>query len=171
MIQASVEKKPVCLGESMKNANAVTSEEKKKWLKRVAWAVADLADLLENKQEMFEQATSVTAGYSGAVVAGSKNPHKFDGVSLLDACIAQKERQIEQLQKEILNAILSVKEIPQRKVLREIYINCRSIGETADALNYSDRHVKRLHAAGLDNIRITRAMIDKAQKKTNQFRQ
>lgn len=152
-------------GEDMKRKNAVTVEEKKKWLKRVSWAVQDLADLLESKQAGFNKATSVTASYSAAVVASTKDPHKFDGLALLDACIADKERQIADLQREILQAVLTVKDIPQRKVLRELYINCRTIPEAAEVLHYSERHVKRLHAAGVDNIRITRTMLNKSGKK------
>lgn len=155
-------------GETMGKYKPVSAEEKKIWLKRVKRAVNDLMDLQESKREAMEQATSTTASYSAAVVASTKNPHKFDTVSLIDACIEQKSRQIETLQREVMQAILTVKDINQRKVLRELYIHCRSVSEAAERLHYSERHVKRLHKAGLDNIRITRSMMDKTIKRQNQ---
>lgn len=168
MIQAfNFEAGVLPVGEAMKNTNAVTIAEKKSWLRRVSRAVEDLTDLMESRQAGFHKATSTTTSYGAPVVAGDKDPHKFDSLALLDACIAQKERQIAALQKEVLQAILTVKDIPQRKVLRELYINCRSVTEAADVLHYSERHVKRLHAAGVDNIRITRSMIDRCSKKTS----
>lgn len=155
-------------GETMEKYKPVSEDDKKIWLKRVKWAVNDLMDLQESKREAMEQATSTTASYSAAVVANTKNPHKFDAVSLIDDCIEQKSRQIETLQREVMQAILTVKDIKQRKVLRELYIHCRSVPEAAERLHYSERHVKRLHKAGLDNIRITRSMVDKTIKRHNQ---
>lgn len=152
-------------GDIMAKQAPVSADEKKIWLKRVKWAVNDLMDLQESKRDAMNQATSTTASYSAAVVASTKNPHKFDAVTLIDACIEQKERHVATLQREILQTILTVKDINQRKVLREIYINCRSIPETAARLNFSERHVQRLHKAGIDSIRITRGMIEKNTKR------
>lgn len=155
-------------GDIMAKQAPVSAEEKKKWLNRVKRAVDDLMDLQESKREAMEQATSTTAIYSAAVVASTKNPHKFDAASLIDACIEQKSRQIETLQSEVMQAILTVEDINQRKALRELYIHCRTVPEAAERLHYSERHVKRLHKAGLDNIRITRSMVDKTIKRQNQ---
>ena len=157
----------IITGETMGKYKPVSEDDKKIWLKRVKWAVNDLMDLQESKRDAMNQATSTTASSAAAVVASTKNPHKFDAVTLIDACIEQKERQVAKLQREILQTILTVKDINQRKVLREIYINCRSVPETAARLNFSERHVQRLHKAGIDSIRITRSMVDKTIKRHN----
>ena len=154
-------------GETMGKYKPVSAEEKKIWLKRVKRAVNDLMDLQESKREAMEQATSTTASYSAAVVASTKNPHKFDTVSLIDACIEQKSRQIETLRREVMQAILTVDVDTQRKVLRALYLECRNIPQTADKLHFSEGHTKYLHRKGIENIKITRDMIEQSKKREN----
>lgn len=157
-------------GDIMAKQAPVSADEKKIWLKRVKWAVNDLMDLQESKRDAMNQATSTTASYSATVVASTKNPHKFDAVTLIDACIEQKERQIGTLQREVMKAILTVKNDKQRKVLRALYIECCNIPQAADKLHFSEGHTKRLHREGIENIKITRTMIEQSKKRENPHR-
>ena len=151
----------------MKNANPVTIKEKKRWLRRVSQAWEELQELYEEKEENFHRATAKTASYSAAVVAGSKNPHKYDAMVLsqIEARISRKEKQLERLRKETLMAINSLSSKVQRDIFKEIYVNCRSIPETAARVGYGERQVQRHHKAGLESIRITRSMIEKNTKR------
>ena len=165
---ASVELAGMIAGESMGTYRPVTVEEKKKWLRRVSWAWEDLQDLYEEKEENYHRTTAKTASYSAVVVSGSKNAHKYDSLSLsrIEARIARKEKQLERLRRETLRAIDSVKDKTQRDVLKEIYVNCRTIPETAARVGYGERQTQRYHARALENIRITRSMIEKNTDKT-----
>ena len=151
----------VIAGEGMETYRPVTVEEKKKWLKQVSRAVEELADLYDAREKELGRVSSTTASYSSVVVGGSKSPHKFDEISFTSVLISQKEREIKKRKEETMRAILTVRSREQRSVLTELYINCRSISETAEELSYSERHVKRLHKDGISNIRITRRMIEK----------
>lgn len=164
----SVELAGLGLGESMKNNSPVTIEEKKKWLRRVSWAWEELQDLYEEKEENYHRATAKTASYSAVVVAGSKNVHKYDRLTLsqIEARIVRKEKQLERLRRETLAAINSIRDKTQRDVLKEIYVNCRTIPETAARLGYGERQTQRHHKRAVENIRITRSMIEKNTEKS-----
>ena len=159
----SVELAGIYGGETMGKTQQLTIEEKKRWLRRVSWAWRDLQELYQEKEENFHRATAKTASYSAAVVAGSKNPHKYDAMTLsqIEARISRKEKQLDKLRRETLVAINSLASKELRDIFKEIYVNCRTIPETAVRVGFSERHVQRLHRKGLEAIHITRSMAEK----------
>ncbi len=82
----------------------------------------------------------------------------IDDVKFPKGTAAEKEieRQIENLERvrfEIIKTIEKVHDNVLSALLVGYYINGKTLEEMAEALNYSERHVTRLHKKALDEIK------------------
>lgn len=161
--RVSVELCGVIAGEGMKNTAPVTVEEKIEWLSRARGIKLELEAMKETKRSMRGKATSTTASYKGIVVCGSSDPHKFDGLALLAACIKERENELKKTQAEILKAIGTVKDATLRTLLHQRYVNCKPWHEVAEDIHYSEPRVHAKHKQALREIRITQGMIERSK--------
>lgn len=150
-------------GEGMETYRPVTVEEKIEWLSRARGIKLELEALKETKRSMRGKATSTTACNKEPVVSGSRDPHKFDGLPLLAACIAERENALHKTQAEIIKAISTVKDATLRALLHQRYVNCKHWHEVAENIHYSEPRTHDKHKQALKEIRITRTMIERTK--------
>ena len=128
----------------------------KAWLKR-GWQIdQEINSLLRTKQETRDRLTSVTAGYDGESVQGTRDPHKYDRLAELDEKIDRRIDQLVAVKQEIMDAIDQMEDERYRTLLRERYVNHKTWEQIKEIMRYSDlRYVYRLHGWALQAIRTT----------------
>lgn len=121
----------------------------KEWLRR-GWQIdQEINSLLRTKQETRDRLTSVTAGYDGESVQGTRDPHKYDRLAELDEKIDQRIDQLIQVKGEIADAIAQVQDTRYRTLLTERYLCFRTWEQIAVDMNYSWKHIHRIHGEAL----------------------
>lgn len=121
----------------------------KEWLKR-GWKLdQEIAALERTKQATRERLMSVTAGYDGEPVQGTRDPHRYDRLVELEEKINQRIDQLVAVKREIVDAIAQVPDSRYRTLLTERYVNIRSWWQIAMDMDYSRQHVDRLHSQAL----------------------
>ena len=121
----------------------------KAWLKRGWQLDREINSLLRTKQETRDRLTSVTAGYAGEPVQGTRDPHKYDRLAELDEKIDQRIDQLIQVKGEIADAIAQVQDTRYRTLLTERYLCFRTWEQIAVDMNYSWKHIHRIHGEAL----------------------
>ena len=121
----------------------------KAWLKRGWQLDREINSLLRTKQETRDRLTSVTAGYDGESVQGTRDPHKYDRLAELDEKIDQRIDQLIQVKGEIADAIAQVQDTRYRTLLTERYLCFRTWEQIAVDMNYSWKHIHRIHGEAL----------------------
>lgn len=126
----------------------------KDWMLR-AWRLQDEIDALnEARKDAFDRLTNITQNYDsngGGTV--SPDPHKFDYIAAYIGQIDERQRQLVEVQSEILSAINRVSSPQIRSILLARYINCERFETIAYRTGVSWRHVVRLHGYGLLEIK------------------
>ena len=124
----------------------------KEWLKR-GWKLdREINALLRTKEETRERLMSITAGYAGEPVQGTRDPHRYDRLAELDDKIDQRIDQLVAIKQEILDAINQVPDERYRTLLIERYVNCKTWEQIAVDMNYSFRWTMRVHGQALLEI-------------------
>ncbi len=124
----------------------------KDWLRR-GWQIdQEINSLLRTKQETRDRLTSVTAGYDGESVQGTRDPHKYDRLAELDEKIDQRIDQLVAVKQEIMDAIAQVEDSRYRTLLTERYMEFKTWEQIAVDMNYTWRRVMQLHGEALNSI-------------------
>jgi DNA-directed RNA polymerase specialized sigma subunit len=132
--------------ERRKEATWMTAKE---WLKR-GWKLdREITALLRTKEETRERLMSITAGYAGEPVQGTRDPHRYDRLAELDDMIDQRIDQLVQIKAEITDAIARVQDSRYRTLLTERYLRYRTWEQIAVDMNYTWRRVMQLHGEAL----------------------
>ena len=118
----------------------------KDWLRR-GWR--EINSLLRTKQETRDRLTSVTAGYDGESVQGTRDPHRYDRLAELDEKIDRRIDQLVAVKQEIMDAIAQVEDSRYRTLLTERYMEFRTWEQIAVDMNYTWRRVMQLHGEAL----------------------
>lgn len=122
------------------------------WLGRYRRAEQEIGRLLDEIQQARSNAERVTAVFS-AVAGGYSEGNPIERLPEIVAAIqgrilAQLERQ-QAIKAEVEAAIGQLKNHNQQDVLRYVYINGKTVAETAEALHYSERHTYDLKNGGM----------------------
>lgn len=121
----------------------------KDWLRR-GWQIdQEINSLLRTKQETRDRLTSVTAGYDGESVQGTRDPHKYDRLAELDEKIDQRIDQLVAVKQEIMDAIAQVEDNRYRTLLTERYMEFRTWEQIAVDMNYTWRWTMKIHGQAL----------------------
>lgn len=124
----------------------------KDWLRR-GWQIdQEINSLLRTKQETRDRLTSVTAGYDGESVQGTRDPHKYDRLAELDEKIDRRIDQLVAVKQEIMDAIAQVEDSRYRTLLTERYMEFKTWEQIAVDMNYTWRRVMQLHGEALNSI-------------------
>lgn len=124
----------------------------KEWLRR-GWQIdQEINSLLRTKQETRDRLTSVTAGYDGESVQGTRDPHKYDRLAELDEMIDQRIDQLVAVKQEIVDAIAQVEDSRYRTLLTERYMEFKTWEQIAVDMDYSYMHTCRLHGEALREL-------------------
>lgn len=98
-------------------------------------------------------AVSVSPVLSGMPHLGGVSDRVLDAVQHIADIDAELDREIDRkvnLRREIESCIIGIPDDKLRDVLRNIYIDGKSIEETAERIGYSARHTRRLHALAVN---------------------
>lgn len=121
----------------------------KEWLRR-GWKIdQEINSLLRTKRETRDRLTSITAGYEGDPVQGTRDPHKYDRLVELDSKIDERVDQLVQIKAEITEAIARVQDSRYRTLLTERYLCFRTWEQIAVDMNYSWKQIHRIHGEAL----------------------
>jgi DNA-directed RNA polymerase specialized sigma24 family protein len=127
----------------------MTYEEKVSWLSRYRGKLLEINDMMERIVRQNAQAERMTANLSPAGGGGSGIG---DNLQLCVASICELEERQAKAIAEGMRFLLEIEdviaELPDelwRVVLRRKYIDGQSLNKMAEALNYSEKHIKRFH--------------------------
>ncbi len=128
----------------------------KDWLKRARDAGKRLKALEESKRRAYDRATAATralrldfAGSAGNFTSSSKN----DTYTVLSDEVDRQKDEIDRICAEITRVIGQVDDNILATLLTEYYVNDRSWGEVAAAINYDYGYmIRRLHPKALQKI-------------------
>lgn len=129
----------------------------KAWLLRARKLEYRLAALHESRQRMYERAVHCTSSpQKNAGRAGQQNLTEQRMTAYASACetFDQQIQQLEQVRNEIFQTIMQVEDNRLNALLIEYYINTHSWETVAELLNYTPRHVIRLHQKALEAVRL-----------------
>lgn len=130
----------------VRGENGMTAKE---WLRR-GWKIdQEINSLLRTKRETRDRLTSITAGYDGDPVQGTRDPHKYDRLVELDSKIDERVDQLVQIKAEITDAIAQVQDSRYRTLLTERYMEFKTWEQIAVDMDYSRQHIDRLHGQAL----------------------
>lgn len=123
----------------------------KQWLSRGFWLRREKDQLERMREETITRLTKTTAS-GGDPVGGTKDPHKFDALALLDMDIDNRIRELDKVRLEIFTAIQQLSDVRYRTLLLGRYYECLTWGEIATILHYDNRYTFKLHGQALQAI-------------------
>lgn len=121
----------------------------KQWLSRARNIDREIDSLLRERTEMRDMLFSVTSNYEAIVVSGTKDPHKFDRLAILETEIDKQIDNLVSVKAEILRAINKLDDGRFRDVLRLRYLESRTFEQIAVEINYSYKQTCRIHGRAL----------------------
>lgn len=124
----------------------------KTWLNRARNIDREIDSLLRERSEMRDMLFSVTSNYEAIVVSGTKDPHKFDRLAILETEIDNQIDNLVSVKTEILRAINKLEDGRFRDVLRLRYLESRTFEQIAVEINYSYKQTCRIHGRALLKI-------------------
>lgn len=124
----------------------------KAWLNRARNIDREIDSLLRERSEMRDMLFSVTSNYEAIVVSGTKDPHKFDRLAILETEIDNQIDNLVSVKAEILRAINKLDDGRFRDVLRLRYLESRTFEQIAVEINYSYKQTCRIHGRALLKI-------------------
>ena len=131
----------------------MTSKEKKQYLGQYLMLEAQINRMIAESDGWMALAVSVSPVLSDMPHLGGVSDRVLDAVQHIADIDAELDREIDRkvnLRREIESCIIGIPDDKLRDVLRNIYIDGKSIEETADRIGYSARHTRRLHALAVN---------------------
>lgn len=133
----------------------MTSQEKKEFLSRYLEILAEEKDIREEIAYWESKAQKVTSSWS-AVPSGGKGSDKVQmgaiKIAELRESLIDKINHLAAVRIEIEQAIGTVQDDTQRRLLRRKYINGLTLEQIAVEMHYSYVHTCRIHGYALSNI-------------------
>lgn len=122
----------------------------KEWFSRGRRLDAHIDSLLRTRQKLRDDLTSTTARYTGDVVDGTRDPHKFDALVDLEDMIDREVDRLYAVKQEILAVALRVEDKASCDLLIKRYVDCKKWEHIAVEMNYDYFYVKgALHGKAL----------------------
>lgn len=132
-------------------------QEVQEWLER-GWELnKEICSLRSAEKNIWEKCTGTTPSYSTEPKGGQSNPHKFDALASFGDDIDHCCKELAAVSDEILSAIsrlpLTKDNNKYRRLLQYRYLNFCTFEQIAVMMNYSWRHVHRVHNEALEAIK------------------
>ena len=124
----------------------------KQWLRRYINADHRIDSLLQERQDVYDRLTKITAAMDTESVSSTKGPHKYDELAELDMLIHQHVSQAMAIRLEIITAIEELEDWRYRDILKYRYLNGFTWDQIANTISYSYMQVTRLHGSALKAI-------------------
>lgn len=101
---------------------------------------------------MRERLMSITQNYDADGAQSTKDPHKYDGLVIIENEIDQLIDQMIMTQAEILTTLYKLQDWRLREVLKRRYVDMKSFEQIAVSMNYGWRNIMKLHKKGLMEV-------------------
>lgn len=121
----------------------------KQWLSRARFIDREITKLLDAKDAVKARVLSITPGYAGEPVQGTRDPHKFDKLVELEDTIDMLVDKLVDTKREIITGISQLEDGRLREVLYGRYIESKTFEEIAVCIKYSYKQTCRLHGLAL----------------------
>lgn len=148
----------------------MTRTKTERWLNRPFKSRYKIAALDKAKRNAEDRATKITTELTGMPGSQSKDPHKFEGVAILSAQLAEMIDYECKVSAEVLNVINMVEDEREQTVLINRYINYEKWEQIASEMGYQPTDtsdgVYRLHRKALDSVG---KILDENDKKCNRI--
>lgn len=125
----------------------------KRWLNRARNIDREIDHLIEQRSREYDRLLSITPNYSGDVISGTKDPHKFDRLTEYDIEINREIDRLVDIKTEISKAISQLEDGRYREILRLRYLGNLAFEEIAVKVRYSYKQTCRLHGRALIALR------------------
>ena len=133
----------------------VEYEEVKKWLKQSRDLNKEINELILAKQEAFEIATGGAIDYSkDRIQSGGSNgtEQRFIRYAEYEIIINKRIDKLVEIKKEIFDLIQNIDDSKCRTLLISYYINCKTLEQTADEMDYDVRWIHALHKKAIKKV-------------------
>lgn len=124
----------------------------KAWLTRARTIEMEVRALMRARRRAYELATSAVGRYGGTPVKTSGGERPVERLAELDEQIDREIDRLADVKREILGVIGRVENGTLRALLIERYINCQTWEEIAVRMNYTYRHITRMHGEALQEV-------------------
>lgn len=125
----------------------------KRWLNRARNIDREIDHLIEQRSKEYERLLSITPNYSGDVITGTKDPHRYDRLTEYDMEINREIDRLADIKTEISKAISQLEDGRYREILRLRYLGGKTFEQIAVETHFSWRHVCTLHGRALIALR------------------
>lgn len=126
----------------------VTELDPKGYLKQYRETVARIQSLADHREELRTECDSLKRQSGERVRLDAAVAHLVD----TDKEIERQTDRMKLLQQEVSRIILMVTDADRRILLTLVYIEGKSLVETADIMTYSYRQAKRIHRKALHDV-------------------
>lgn len=126
----------------------------KQYLNRARGIDNRINSLLETKAKIKDQLTNITQSYEHDITSGTKDPHKFDRLVIIENQIDELIDQMLCAKSEVLSIVYQVQDWRLQEVLKRRYVDMQSFEQIAYNMNYAWRQVMRLHKKGLQEVEV-----------------
>lgn len=127
------------------------SNSAKQWFNRGYRLDCEIQALQTSKQEMENRITSITPAYSGDVVCGTKDPHKFDEYAHFSAELAKRTKELVSIQREITDVVSKLDNSLHRTILVSRYVNFKDWEDIAKLCGLKKRRIYQLANIAIEN--------------------
>lgn len=121
----------------------------KEWFSRGRRLDAHIDSLLRTRQKLRDDLTSTTARYTGDVVDGTRDPHKFDALVDLEDMIDREVDRLYAVKQEIITVVLRLGDTRYQDLLMKRYVDIKTWEQIAVEMNYTYRRITQLHGEAL----------------------
>ncbi|BBF45070.1 hypothetical protein lbkm_3829 [Lachnospiraceae bacterium KM106-2] len=141
----------------MDSITKVENEKKKEFLLRYRIATRKIESLEEQRESLIRTMRSAKAVRYSDMPHGNKQSDLSDYIVKLDEMINAITNTLAvkiQLQLEIEGNIVNMEDGLECDILRKHYIELKSFEEIAEELQYTYRHIIRMHSSALEHFKI-----------------
>lgn len=121
----------------------------KEWFSRGRRLDEHIKSLMETRDKLYADMTSMTARYTGDVVDGTKDPHKYDALAVMEDMIDREVDRLYSIRMEIIAVTLRMADTRYRDLLNKRYLSNETWEQIAVEMHYSYMHVCRMHGEAL----------------------
>lgn len=121
----------------------------KEWFSRGRRLDAHIDSLLRTRQKLRDDLTSTTVRYTGDVVDGTRDPHKFDALVDLEDMIDREVDRLYAVKQEIITVVLRLGDTRYQDLLMKRYVDIKTWEQIAVEMNYTYRRITQLHGEAL----------------------
>ena len=140
----------------------MTEQQKQiqRWLSRGLWQMEEIDQLREERDEMLAKLTKITQSLTGDIIAGTKDPHKYDILVSLDLDIDKKIKTLDKTLCEIREAITGLSDSRCRTAMTWHFVTGYKWEDVADKMGYEVSQMYRFQNQSLRELEIKKETVD-----------